>query len=484
MADLADHAFAHACAVLGVGDAAVASAVTAVRRGGRSRWAVLGHARSEALERAGEATAPALDAAVPEDLTDLAAALAATRPALERVIVDLDGRHGLDRGGFARALGLPVAPASARAAAVYVEWQHHLDPVVLARLGPGGCEGLAAVLGTPPPEDAAVDDGDGDGDDGADAIAPADRPSGGAATPTLRDLVHLGPVVADHAGGCEACSDRLRAMVSVRTLLGQRPLERAPAEVRAAAAPSRLRRPALPPSLEPEPPTRRWLRTGAIVAAAFVVAVGGGAAVAARDAADDGRASTQIEALTRLPAGGSALDVDRSSVEGTTPPPVTLSNVADRAVEWTATPDVAWLQVTPSTGTLGPGQRATLRLGVTPDAPEGAVHGAVRISGIEGSTAVVRLSTTVERPPEVGATAQACAIAATVEDEGEVRAVELHWREQTVERLVPLRADDAGGYAGALPPSESPMTWWVTASDARGNTGRTPDQHLTAGACP
>src|SRR5688500_15431309 len=108
MADLADHAYGHAGAVLGPVEAAIEVATAAVRRGGRSRWAVLGHARDGVLLRAAEAAPADLDAPAPDDLTELATALAATRPAIDRVVVDLEARHGLDRGSFARALGLPV----------------------------------------------------------------------------------------------------------------------------------------------------------------------------------------------------------------------------------------------------------------------------------------------------------------------------------------------------------------------------------------
>src|SRR5688500_15528146 len=111
MADLADHAYAHTRAVLGSGAPAVEAAAVAVRRGGRARWAVLAHGRAEALARADEALGPELDAGVPDDLGELAAALAATRPPVERAIVDLDARHDLDRGSFARALGIAVGPA-------------------------------------------------------------------------------------------------------------------------------------------------------------------------------------------------------------------------------------------------------------------------------------------------------------------------------------------------------------------------------------
>lgn len=470
MADLADHAFAHACAVLGDGDLAVEASVAAVRRGGRSRWAVLGHARDGALGRAGEAVAPDLDGPAPDDLTELAAALAATRPAIERAVVDLEGRHDLDRGGFARALGLPIAPAGARAAAVSAVWQHQLDPVVLARLGPGECETLAAILGHGP-----VPVGEGDDAGAADAPPPS--------AATLRELIDLGPAVADHAAGCDHCGDRLRAMVSVRTLLAQRPVEgTAPQAVRAAAAPSRLRRPTPPPPLEPEPLVRRWLRPVGITAAALVLAICGGVIAAALRG--DDRDASQVEALTRVPDAGSLLTVEPPELDGTTPPPVVLTNRSDAAIEWAAEPDVPWLQVKPADGALEPGGTAELRVGVTSSAPEGPARGAVRISGTDGSAAVVRLSTTVERPPEVAATATGCDISVTVEDEGEVRAVELHWIDgPTPERVIALPSGDAG-YTGRLANSLTPIAWWVTASDARGNVARTPDENVAPNTCP
>ena len=477
MADLADHAYAHACAVLGEGEPAVEVAVVAVRRGGRSRWAVLGHGRAGVLARAADATPPDLDAPVPDDLTELAAALASTRPAIERVVVDLESRHDLDLGGFARALGLPVALAGARAAALSADWQQQLDPVVLARLGPGDCEHLAAILDPSsdrPPRSSSP--GEAQSSETDEAVE--------APTPTLRELIDVGSAVADHAAGCELCGDRLRAMVSVRTLLAQRPVAGlAPSAVRAAAAPSRLRRPTPPPALEPEPLTRRWLRPVATAAAALLVATTGGV-IAAALRTDDADDRGQVEALTRVPDTGSALTVDPSAIEGTTPPPVELTNHSDVAIEWAAESDVAWLRVAPTDGALEPGATIQLQVGVTSAAPEGPARGAIRISGADGSAAVVRLATTVERPPEVAATATGCDISVTVEDEGEVRAVVLHWIEGAgPERVVELPAGDAG-YTGRLANGSAPIAWWVTASDARGNVARTPDENVAPGTCP
>ncbi len=476
MADHADHAYAHAAAVLGDGLDAFEAALFAVRRGGRSRTAVLGHARAEVLARAADAAGPALDESAPDDLTDLAVALASTRPALERVVVDLDARHGLDRGRFARSLGVSPAAAGARITAVSLTWQQTLDPVLLARLGAGGCEGLGTILG-----DVHVHV-DAAGDDPPPGVGPdGPRPLG--------ELLALGPAVADHADGCEGCRDRLRSMVSVRTLLGQRPLEPAPASVRAAAAPSRLRRPSLPPLLEPESPRRRWPRPVASVAlgavAVAVAVVIGGLAVGDRSDEDSGA----VEALTRVPETGSVLEAQPAAVDGPQPTAVRLTNRSAAPVAWVAVPDAAWLSVSPAEGRLEPGEAVSLRVILADHAPEGDVRASVQNSGRDGSATVVRATATIEHPPDVAATIEVCNVEATVEDEGEVEDVSLHWLEpasaaaaRPVERSARLLAN-AGGYGASLPASTAALTWWVTAEDARGNRARTPDAILMPGSC-
>ncbi len=469
MTDPADHAYAHACAVLGSGEAAIETAILASRRGGRSRSTVLGHARHIALSRSDEATTPVLDEPVPADLTELAARLAASRPAIERVIVDLDGRHGLDRSRFARALGLSPAAAGSRSSAVSAEWQSLLDPVVLARLGPGGCDELSAVLS--PLVSSPISS-----TDDRDAAGGSGEVGGSTTSVTLGALIAIGPAVAEHAAECSDCGDRLRSMVSVRTLLGQRPLENAPAAVRAAATSSRLRRPTPAPPLEPETTTRRWLRPAVTVVVVVAVALGAGVVSAARR---NEPPVQSVAALTSVPEAGSALTVSPSVVEGPLAPPIALSNTSGREVHWQADADVDWLQVAPAGGTLEAGETSTLRLSIAADAPEGDVRGAVRITGAEGSVTLVRLMTTVERPPDVAATADGCAVTVTVEDEGQVRAVELHEGASTT----PL-PPTSGGYAGRLRNTPTPTFWWVTAVDARGNETRTPDRILPANTCP
>ena len=478
MPDLADHAYAHAVAVLSPGDAAVDVAVEAVRRGGRSRSAVLGHARHRALDIAADPVPTDLDLPAPLELTPLAVALAATRPPAERAVVDLGTRHGLDRRGLGRALGLAPARAVSRAAAVHLEWQRHLDPAVLAHLGPGECGPLADALAGAFATDGAGNDGAPVGDP-----HPAAGPEEQERPRTLAALVAAGQVVVEHSAGCTACRDRLRAMVSVRRLLAQRPLEPAPAAVRAAAAPARLLRfPARhvpPPAVELADARATLARGAAVVVAAVVFAVAAGAVIGNRHPQDQAR----VESLTRLPASGGTLQVEPASVEGVLPPPVELRNTSGHPATWTAEPDVAWLAVSPRAGRLEPGEAAPLRLTVR-GSPEGEVRAVVRISSSDGSATVVRVVATVEHPPDLAASARGCDVSATVEDEAEVPSVDLHWQMADGPEVSAAMHRQADGFSGRLPHTPESLTWWVSAADARGNRSRTPAMSLPAASCP
>jgi hypothetical protein len=117
------------------------------------------------------------------------------------------------------------------------------------------------------------------------------------------------------------------------------------------------------------------------------------------------------------------------------------------------------------------------------------VRGSVQITGRDGSATVVRLAATIERPPDVAATAEGCDVQAVVEDEGEVRAVQLHWYDPPAtpgargdERIEPMAAG-AAAYLAKLPGGAVPITWWVTATDARGNGARTADAVLPPLSC-
>jgi hypothetical protein len=466
---LADAAYAHAVGVLGDGDAAAEAAILGLRKGGRSRSIVLGHVRAAAIERAAMLPAPDLEEPEPTDLVDLAKLLAFTRPADERAIVDLDTRHGLDRGALGRALGLPPALAAMRAAEVMLAWQTDLDPVVLARLGAAGCSELAELLA---PSLAATAEGE----------LADDQPK----VVTIGDRLSQGAIVTTHAAGCSGCRDRLLAMVSVRTLLSQAPFGVAPPPVRAAANASRHRSSAVPPPIEPlgdaAPRARRWQWPIAIAAVvvAVIVAVTGGVIAASTDHRGAGR----VDALTKIPAAGTTLDVTPSLLETSSPPAVVLRNLSDRALTWKATADAPWLSASPNAGRLNPGGFETISLSLSQSSPEGELRAAVTFTAQDGSTAITRLHTIVGRPPDVATTLNGCAITAAVVDESQIDSVVLHWREPLGGRVVDRSAvmgHSAAGYTATLPAPAAGQAWWVTATDALGNTAHTTEQ--TAPTC-
>lgn len=480
---LAAHAFGHALAVLGREGPAVEAALTALRRGGRSRVAVLAHARHQALAavsagEAGDALAGAEagrdEPLAASDLTSVARALASTRPPIERAIADLDGRHGLDRAGLGRAMGLSPADAAARAAAVAHVWERELDPALLVWLGPGDCRDLAVLLSdrglAPPP---APEDG---GEDGV----PAEEPDP-VDPPSLAAAVEVAPAIAAHVEGCEVCRDRRRAMVSVRSLLTQEPLGPAPEAVRIAAAKARKRRPGPPPPpLEPGESRRmpRW----AWAAAAVALAVGGAATAAAlTSSGDQGPAGDdRVAQLTQVRESGSALVVTPEALDPSTDE-LRIVNTSGREITWRLSTDADWLDALPAQGRLAAGASTRVSVRLRDKAPEGDLRASITVSGDDGSTAGATYAGTFERPPEVSASREDCLAAAVIEDDGHVNAVTLHWEGGVTGQRSMVQRGDA--WVGALPSEDAAITWYVEATDDRGNTARSPSHELPAATC-
>jgi len=437
--------------VLRTPDAAAAPAAVALRKGGRSLPGVLAHARYEALLEASRREAADPGTEVPAELGDLAWALAATRPPTEVAIVDLDTRHGLRRVGLGRSLGLAPAVAAERATAIAAAWEAELDPALMAWMGPGDCEGLVGVL---------------------EGIDPSS---------TVADLLGVAGAVADHAEHCDVCADRRRSMVSVRSLLAQTPLADAPQSLRAVER-RRIARPIPPPpSVDPGP--RRWLRW-AVAAVVISVAVGGATAGAVTfSRRGSSPREKRIQALTKIPPAGSSLILS----PGTVAPgagKLAVANRSSKQLDWTMQSDMPWLAFTPSSGHLEP--KATTIVTVTElrNAPEGSVRAEIRVSASDGSTAAAEMAGDVERPPDVSASADRCTVTAAAEDEADISAVSLHWRagDKGVETTRAMAESDQG-YVAPLPGGPDPLTWWVTATDGRGNTARTPDAILAPGTC-
>jgi hypothetical protein len=444
MAELADHAYGHALAVVGNDAPAIEVARRGLLRGGRSRVAVLGHTRAAAL--AGDVPADgASPMGAPTTVTEAALALAWRRPPLERAVVDLDGRHGLTRGGFSRALGLSPAEAADRVNAVAQAWSAELDPALLAWMGPGDCPELAELLG-PSPLDVDA-------------------------------LVTAAPAVTAHTEECELCRDRRRAMISVRSVLGQLPLPKAPRALNSPARTARRRPPVPPPALGRER-GRTWVR-GVVWAAAAVAVALAGLGVSQLVDGDGNVRKNRVDALTALPSGAGSLDVSQNTFDAKTGS-VVLNNLSTKPLRWEASATVPWVRTVPDRGELPPHGSVMVNLRISDTAPEGDMAATVSFSGDDGSTASVAGAGSLERPPDVAAHRDGCLVLATAEDDGPVTAVTLRWWEGTLSYQVAMAASPEG-YRGTLSPNAT--RWWVTAKDARGNESRTMEESVTPPAC-
>ena len=485
--ELAAAAYGHALAVLGAGPAATNAAIAAVRRGGHWQVAVLAHARHEALQAARRAGDHAGASEVPDtptiDLAEAASRLAATRPAVERAIIDLDVRHGLDRAGLGRVLGLTPSNAAARAAQVAELWERQLDPALLAWLGPGDCDELAIVLADRDlcRRPKATDPDDERGPDPAAEVATdvAEDPTGEIAPPTVAAAIDAAPAIATHIEQCEVCTDRRRAMVSVRSLLAQRPLA-TPPDVVVRAADSARRRPAAPP---PPLESRRRFTVPRWAAAALAIFVGVGAAgAAAALGGDDGESrDDRVDELTQVRKSGSALVVSPLELDPSRPD-LRIVNSSSRDLDWSLATGANWLEVAPARGRLAAGESTTVTVRLLDKAPEGGLRATITVTGSDGSTAGATFAGTLERPPEVSASQQDCLVTASVEDDGRVARVTLKWEGSVNGKRTLLQRGET--WVGDLPAEDVALTWYVEAADDRGNTARSEAQELAPAACP
>ena len=442
---VAASAYGHCLAMVRDEEAAAELAAVAVRRGGRTLAGVLGHARHQALAHAARTPPPPVELGPDAGASEVAWALAASRPPAELSTVDLSGRYGLGRAGLGLAVGLSASSAAARVAEVARRWDEALDPALLAWLGPGECEGLAAVLAGRPP------------------------------LPATGDLLAVAGAVAAHTEACDSCGDRRRAAASVRQLVAGTPLPEPPTAVATAAARHRFQ-PGVPP-----PPLLAGRRRATIraLAASVVVVALGGAALATVRAGDSGDRDASLAALGNLPSTPGALELLPVELElgaGR----ASLVNTSAKDVGWEAGADADWLEVEPRSGRLGPRREQVLRFSGTP--PEGDIRTTLRVEGDDGSAAAATLTGTVEHPPDLGAAADGCRVSAVVEDEAEV-ALTLHASDAAgTETRLPMALD--GMHATADLPPGRPLTWWVSAVDGRGNQARTPDMVLPQGCRP
>lgn len=440
--DPAELAYGHALAMLGDPDAAAEVAESALRRAGRSRNLVLAHARHEAVARAGQDQPVDIESlqTVVLDLPALAATLASTRPPEERAALDLRTRTTGDLGALGDSLGMRPSDAADKCTEIAELWERNLDPALLAFSGAGECEGLAAIL-----DEASAD--------------------------TVAKLLDVAPVVHTHAADCMVCTDRVRAMATVRSFFSDAAVE-VPEWVRESGHRDRTKRPSAPPAplFASSAPRSRSRRTPLLVGVAALLAVPVGFGLAKRG--DD---TSQPGALTKV-AVATGLHFDGAPGNG-----LTLRNDTAKPLRYTLSTSAKWLQLSPTEGRLGAGDSVPVAATLSDDAPEGDIRATVIMHTSSGATASQEFSWTNERAPDLATMLDGCSVGVTVVDDGDLATLELHWRD-TAEHVLDL-AKEAESYNAELRPDNGRVTYWVTASDTRGNAARTADAVIEPGAC-
>lgn len=394
-------AYAFALAVLRSGHPAEVVATTALRRGTHSRTAVLAHARHLALSRPEDVAATDHALPVPYDLRAVADALVGTRPPVERAVIDLQARHGLDVNSFAKTLGLSPERAEERATAVAATWADELDPAMLAWLGPGSCDGLGGILATHhlwprSAEFPVVASIDSTGPvpifpTGTEGVLATPAPSGSTVV-TIGSLLDVAPVVRAHIRACATCTDRLRGLTPVRALTSQVPLPPVPPSVATAARAARHRLPtALPPAIEPKRFDLSRLRlpasAGLGIAAVALVAAAALSSLNREPSSDDVRAA-RVQQLLQAPPASQLLATPSVLTPGAQT--AQIANVGPEPLSWRATTTAPWLTVSPSQGRLKPTQSISLNVTADPDRATSAVDAQIVVVGDDGSRQVIR----------------------------------------------------------------------------------------------
>jgi hypothetical protein len=264
-------------------------------------------------------------------------------------------------------------------------------------------------------------------------------------------------------------------MSPVRAFFSGAPVE-VPDEVREVGHTSRRRRPAAPPpplfATDTKTPKRRWPRLLAAAAALAVMAAG--IALVTRAGNDD-----DVTALTQMPTRN-ALALSEPAVAGDVAK-LQLRNPTDHAISYRAATSAEWAAVAPRTGRIPAHDAALLTVRATGAAPEGNAVATLTITTSAGGALSREVVWTLEHAPDVDATAQGCAVDVHVVEQGQLASLVLHWRD-TAEHTADI-AQSPDGYHAQLAPEGQPLTWWVTATDDRGNQAQTPDQIIQPGAC-
>ena len=271
----------------------------------------------------------------------------------------------------------------------------------MAWLGPGSCEDLASILRDqtvwPRSADSPVVssvDSTGPipvlrtGTDGA-MVEPQLAAPVPVSAVTVGHLLSIAPVVFAHAQSCDICSERLRLLTPVRSLIGQLPLELVPSSVASAAHTARRRLPApLPPSIERQRLDYKRLQVPAfgIIALVGVVLVG---VFLYQSNDNDGQPSQAARVATLIQDAPTSRLLGTPTIITPATKTASLANTGTQPITWSVTTNETWIKLSPTSGRVQPSQ--SISITVTAEPPDTAPTDAtITITGDDGSVQTLR----------------------------------------------------------------------------------------------
>lgn len=432
----------------------------------------------------------------------------------DRSVLELHLRHGMEGTELAEALGTNPHHATVMLSRVREHVERSLGALLVGRSGRRECAEL----------DAMLTDWD------------------GALSPLLRKRV------ARHIDNCETCGERRGRMVSPLALLSGVPLLPAPDHLRERVlADLELTGTDGPlgPDGEPQDEGRvaalrravREGRTGLIAgAAALTVIAIVGAGLISMGRKDETsnlgltgptlpftttEAASAVPSLTSAPASSmeapsssattssssppAAVDVVTGSIDfGTSATDALLRfrNTGGRPLPWSVSSNNRAVTMEPFNGTLAAGQTTAIAVRLNRGGiPEGDFAAAVKL--VAAGNTSVPVTATENRAPtitDLGSTAPWLVFDSTVNcDQARVSAVvaddspvtvTISWQQGSGAQSDAPTGGSGGRYSASVGPITSGsgnLRWWVTATDSRGNTARSPEQAIevrTTPPCP
>jgi hypothetical protein len=212
----------------------------------------------------------------------------------------------------------------------------------------------------------------------------------------------------------------------------------------------------------------------------------------------EGQDSLDVESTPpgpgNLSVSAAVLDLGSQEADGS----VDLRNGGESALTYQVASDSPWLEVDHLSGELEPGDARALTVTVDRSAlPEGDHRAVVQLISAAGDAAV-DVILAVETPPVIEdltvdpsaiglewCVPNSAQVRAHASDESGLSGVELSWNAADGSGTVGM-AERGGAWYAQLGPFQAPgpVTWHVTAVDARGNVATSESRTLTVDPCP